>query len=145
MIGAIAVLVIAVTIVVLGHSFIGNVRAPGEQRRHALAVWAGHLIGFALIPCAVLLVRPYREPADVLILYPLWVILAGTTFFALAANAGVFYLIGTGCFLLALVMAWEPSLAPLEVGLLMTVNLTVQGVFLRRLRRKGEQAGAEAG
>jgi eukaryotic-like serine/threonine-protein kinase len=112
-------------------------RLSSAQRRQSANVWSGHLIGVLLIAlvCALMI------PADYLLLvYPLWAILAATTFLALASHAGPFYLIGGACYLVAVGMALEPSWAPVEAGLLMTANMTAQGLFLRRVAgRAGTQ------
>jgi hypothetical protein len=71
-----------------------------------------------------------------LFVYPLWASLAGSTIFALASHQGILYLVGLLCYVLAVVMLLEPFWAPLEVGLLMSFNLAVQGVVLRRVGRE---------
>ncbi|HXG10786.1 MAG TPA: serine/threonine-protein kinase [Gemmataceae bacterium] len=115
-------------------------RVASEQRRHLSSTWLAHVIGFALMPVVVFGMAPPRQPDDWFFIYPLWAILAGTTFFSMGGNAGLLYVIGCACFVLALLITWAPAWAPLEVGLLMSINLTTQGLFLRRL---GSEAGAK--
>jgi serine/threonine protein kinase len=107
-----------------------------DQRRHLISTWLGHMTALALVPFVVVVVAPLRQPNDLLLIYPLWAILAGLTFFAQGVNAGIMYLVGGGCFGLALLTTWEPTWAPVEVGAFMSTNLTVQGLFLRRLGRE---------
>jgi hypothetical protein len=115
---------------------------PSDQRRHVHSVWTGHLIGFLLVPVVILTLAPPRQPSDLLIIYPLWVILAAMTFFSLGSNAGILYVVGAGCFVLVFLILWEPLWAPVEVGLFMSANLTAQGLFLRRL---GSESGGADG
>jgi serine/threonine-protein kinase len=125
-------LVVMLTLIFWGHR--ATLRLVGSfQRRHLWSVWTSHMIGLWLILMVSLRMAATDRPSDLLFVYPLWAILAGTTFFALASNAGLFYGIGLICFGVAIVMTLEPFWAPLEVGLLMTFNLTALGLFLRRV------------
>lgn len=107
----------------------------GYQRRHIRAVWLGHNIGFLLMPLVLWQAGMITEPRHWLLLYPLWMVLVGTTFFAIASEAGLLFIIGTIAFALALVAALHLEWAPLVAGLLMSSNITVQGFFLSRLGR----------
>jgi hypothetical protein len=100
------------------------------------------MIGLLLILVVGLRLAAPDRPSDLLFVCPLWAILAGMTFFSLASNAGVLYGIGVLCFVVAMVMTLEPFWAPLEAGLLMTFNLTAEGLFLRRV---GGEPGTRSG
>jgi hypothetical protein len=75
------------------------------------------------------------------LVYALWMTHVGSTFFALAANAGIFYVTAGACFLLAAVVVWLPDYASVLVGTAMSLNIATQGLFLRRLAK---EAAAEA-
>jgi serine/threonine protein kinase len=105
-----------------------------RQRRHLISVWVAHLASMSLVPVIVWRLLPPREPADLFIVYPLWAVLAAVTFCAMAAEAGYVYLIGGACYVVAGLMLLEPEWSPFLVGLIMTGNLTLQGLFLRSLR-----------
>jgi serine/threonine protein kinase len=137
------VLTLATILTILTLIFGGN-RAtlrqlPNQERQHTASVWAGHTTAVLLVLLVCVLMAPPDRPANLFLPYPLWATLAGATFFSMASNAGLLYLIGTACFALAAVMAWHPSWAPLEAGLLMSVNLLAQGLYYRRV---GSEAGA---
>ena len=55
------------------------------------------------------------------------------SFLAHATEAGIYYMIGGLLFACAIVMALTPYWAPLEVALLMSVNMGSQAMMLRRL------------
>jgi serine/threonine protein kinase len=110
-----------------------------SQRRQFLSTWAGHIVGFLLIPIAIVrMVQPVNLE-QWFVIYALCLIQVGCTFFTFAATAGFLFITGICCFLLSLLIPWAPSLAPLLIGTLMSVNMTVQGIMLRRLAK--ESAG----
>ena len=76
-----------------------------------------------------------RLPRSIVI-YAIWLIGMGCTFFSLAANAGILYLTGSLCFLLALVAPLVSFYMPLVVGALMSVNLMTLGLVFRRVARE---------
>lgn len=102
---------------------------PIEQRRQAVFHWVGHLIAMALVP----LTFWFMGVTDWFLVYPVWIILAGMNFFALASAVGFMILPALACFALALPVALAPTWSPLEVGVVMAFNLISQGLFLRGL------------
>ena len=65
--------------------------------------------------------------------YPLWAATAASTFLAHATEAGVFYMVGLVLFSVSILMALTPKWAPLEVAFFMSLNMTIQALYLRRL------------
>jgi serine/threonine-protein kinase len=133
-------LVSAVVVVTLTSTiFLGNQqsmrRVPSRQRRHLRSVWAGHVASFMLVPLTVWWLAPPREPADFFIVYPLWLAIGGLTFMALASEAGTFYVISACCYSMAALMLLQPEWSPFVVALLITANMLMQGLMLRRLGR----------
>jgi hypothetical protein len=60
----------------------------------------------------------------------------GGTAFSFAANAGALYGPGILCFLLALLVPLVPFYIPLVVGSLLSLNLMIFGLVLRRVARE---------
>jgi tRNA A-37 threonylcarbamoyl transferase component Bud32 len=112
---------------------------PG-QRRQYLSTWLSHFIGLVLVTLTVLRMSHPSAPEEWFVIYALWLILTGCTFFSFAANEGILYLSGVLCFLLAALAPLIPFAMPLIVGGLMSLNVTTLGLLLRRLAR---QAAAE--
>jgi hypothetical protein len=72
------------------------------------------------------------QPADLLVIIPLLVVLTGSSMLAQASIVGVMYVVGPIYFLVAVIMTFDLTLAPLECGALMTGNLLFQGFYIRR-------------
>src|SRR5262249_54029066 len=60
----------------------------------------------------------------------------GGTYFSLAANAGVMYVLGSLCFLVAALAPFVLFSMPLVFGALISLNLSILGLGLRRLARE---------
>jgi serine/threonine protein kinase len=129
------------TVLVLLYSILWGKRASFRvvvplQRRQLASTWLGHAIGFVLIPVAVVrMVRPHTTE-EWFVIYSLWLVQVGGTFFTFAASAGFLYITACVCFLMALLVPWLPLYTPLLVGLLMSVNMMTQGLLLRRLAKE---------
>jgi hypothetical protein len=67
--------------------------------------------------------------------YAVWAAMAGLSFLAHATEAGMYYVIAAVMFVVSVVLAITPYYAPLEVALLMSVNMAVQGLYMRSLTR----------
>ena len=80
---------------------------------------------------------------DDLILYPFHALVMGQFFFSLGGSYwGGCYLIGLAAFLIAPVMALNPTFAPLELAMVLLFGILAIGL---RLRRLGSEAAAETG
>jgi hypothetical protein len=109
--------------------------APGK-RRLVTSSWLGNFIGVLLALLTVpRLVHP-TTPEEWFVIYALWLILAGCTYFSLAANTGILYVTGSLCFLLAALAPIIPLYMPLVFGSLITLNLTTVGFVFRRVARE---------
>jgi len=114
---------------------------PNWQRNHFVTVWISHLIAMAVLLVVVLVSMPRDRPELLLMVYPLWAASAAIAFLAHATEAGVYYLVGAVIFGVAILMALTPIWAPLEIGLIMTVNLAAQALYLKR---QGSNPGSES-
>jgi hypothetical protein len=118
---------------------------PAGQLRQIRSVWLGHMFGFVIVPITVVRMIEPTTIEEWFLIYALWLIQVSGTFFALGASAGHMYLTAGFCLGLALIIPWIPAYAPLVVGCLMSLNMTMQGLFLRRLAKEAAQeAGSHA-
>jgi hypothetical protein len=82
------------------------------------------------------LITPAGTAWNPLTVFPLWIVVAGVTFFNLGGQFwGRFYLVGLGLFVGAGLACLRLEWAPLAVGLLMSAVVTVLGLHLRRISR----------
>ena len=91
------------------------------------------MLATVLALVVVLVFTPADNHQMVLMVYPLWAMIAALSFFAHATEAGIYYMIGGLLFGCAVIMALTPYWAPLEVACLMTANMTFQAIYLRGL------------
>jgi tRNA A-37 threonylcarbamoyl transferase component Bud32 len=112
------------------------------QRRQLRATWLGHVIGFIIVPIAIIRMVNPQSMEQWFVIYALWLAQVGGTFYTFAANAGPLFIVGTICFILALVVPWIPFYAPLVAGTLMTLNMTTQGLLLHYLAKEAAQNSA---
>jgi hypothetical protein len=115
--------------------------APPQRRRN-LSTWLGNWIGLILVPLTILRMLHPTTPEEWFVIYALWLIVIGCTFFSLAANAGLLYLNGSLCFLLAVLAPFVPIYLPLILGSLMWLNLTTLGLLSRRVAQEAVSQGA---
>jgi serine/threonine protein kinase len=108
-------------------------RVLRRQRQHFVTMWVVHVMGLLAIPVILVSFGLPREQMDCFVFYPLWMVMAATTFFATASEAGVEYITGLICYAMAGLMLLLPDWSPLIVGIFMTCNLTFKGWFLRKL------------
>jgi serine/threonine-protein kinase len=136
---AIGVSLVTVAIM-LSSIFFGNrasmrEMAPGK-RRLVTSSWLGNFIGLVLVELTVVRMLHPTTPEEWFAIYALWLILAGCTYFSLAANTGVLYVTGSLCFLLAVLAPLAPFYMPLIFGSLISLNMTTVGVVFRRVARE---------
>jgi hypothetical protein len=141
--GPVAISVTLATVALLLFSVFFGKRASlravvPEQRRRNLSVWLGNFIGLVLVALTILRVTHPTTPEEWFVIYPLWLIVAGCTFFSQAANAGFLYVNGILCFLLAVLAPLVLFYMPLIGGVLLWVNLTTLGLLLRRVAREAK-------
>jgi hypothetical protein len=112
-----------------------RVFAPALRRR-LMSTWLGAFIGLILAALTIPRMTHPTTPEAWFVFYVLSLIVAGCTFFSLAAKAGVLYLTGGLCFLLAVIAPFIPFYMPLVAGSLMSLNMTTIGLVLRRVARE---------
>jgi hypothetical protein len=136
---AIAVSLVTVA-VILSSTFLGkraSLRAIAPaKRRWNMSTWLGNFLGLILVPLTILWMVQPTTAEQWLVIYPLWLILVGGTFFSLAANAGILYVNGSLCFLLAVIAPLVPYSMPLIFGTLGSLNVLTFGLVLRRVARE---------
>ncbi len=113
---------------------------PSWQKRHFVTVWFGHMLAVLVELLVVVLLTPSDKPETLLMVYPLWAATAAGTFLAHATEAGVFYMVGLVLFCVAVLMAFTPRWAPLEVAFFMSLNMTIQAIYLRRVSQPAPQS-----
>jgi hypothetical protein len=135
---------LATVSLLLGSIFLakwGSLRAVApEQRRRTLATWLGNFIGLLLVALTIQRMTHPAEPEEWFVIYALWFIGVGSTFFSLGAGAGILYLNGCLCYLLALIAPLVPLWLPMISGALITLNMTTFGLLLRRVAREATNA-----
>src|SRR5262249_10151596 len=89
--------------------------------------WLTHVAAVVAIPLIVFVGAPPARPQDIFVVYPLWAVSGAAVFLAFASEWGVYYAVGTICFLVAGLMALLPTWSPPVVGIFSNFNLTVQG------------------
>jgi hypothetical protein len=99
-------------------------------------VWGGHAVAGLLAPLLVWLVV---GPDQLLLVYPVWQLLAGLAFFACADLLGFSHLVGGAAFTAAVLSALAPSWAPLLLATFASLDMAWLGVFFRSMRRVGRQ------
>jgi hypothetical protein len=137
----VAIIVSLVTMaVMLSPTFIGKRVSPRAivpaQRRRYMATQFGNLIGAILVALTIPRMMHPTTPEEWFVIYALWFIVVGCTFISLAANAGILYLTGSLCFLLAVLAPLVPFYLPLIGGSLISLNMTTVGLLLRRVARE---------
>jgi hypothetical protein len=143
----VAIGVTLVTVAVLQYSvFFGKsasmrLIAPAE-RRQLRSSWLGNSIALILVPLTILCMTRPTTPEEWFVVYALWLIAGGCTYFSLAANSGILYVTGSLCFLLAVLAPFVPFYMPLVVGSLISLNMMTLGLLLRHLAREATAPGA---
>jgi hypothetical protein len=135
-----AVIVTLVTIGVMLYAlFFGKasrrVLAPGERRR-LRSSWLGNFIATILVPLTILRMMHPSSPEEWFVIYALWFIVGGCTYFANAANLGFLYVTAGVYFLLAVVAPFLPFYMPVVMGSLITFHMATLGLLLRRVARE---------
>jgi serine/threonine protein kinase len=131
---------LATVAILLGSIFLGKLASlrgvAQAKRRSIMSMWLGYFIGMILVPLTVLSMTHPTTPEEWFVIYPLWLIGVGSTFFTSAANAGVLYVTGSLCFLLVVLAPFIPFYMPLVAGSIMSLNMTTVGLLLRRVARE---------
>jgi hypothetical protein len=109
---------------------------PRTRRERLRNVWGAHFVAGLLAPLLVWLVV---GPDQLLMVYPVWQLMAGLAFFACADLLGPYHLAGAVAFAGSVLTALAPSWAPLILATLASLNMALQGLFFRRARRGGRQ------
>src|SRR5262249_17883683 len=104
--------------------------------RQLRSAWLGNFIGLILVPLTILRMMHPATPEEWFVIYALWLIEGGCTYFTLAANSGILYLTASLCFLLAVLAPFVPFYMPLVGGSLISLNMMTLGLVLRRVARE---------
>jgi hypothetical protein len=130
-----------VTVAVLHYSLFFGKRAsmrliaPAE-RRQLKSAWLGNSIAMILVPFTILCMIHPTTLQEWFVIYALWLIAAGCTYFSLAANSGILYVTGSLCFLLAVLAPLIPFYMPLVMASHISLHMTMLGLMFRRVARE---------
>jgi serine/threonine protein kinase len=108
---------------------------PTWQKRHFMTVWIGQMVAMGVVLFVAFMFVPREQPEMLLMVYPLFAVTAAMSFLAHATEAGIYYMVAAVLFCVAILTAFTPQWAPLEVAFFMTGNMTFQSLYLRRLTR----------
>jgi serine/threonine protein kinase len=115
--------------IALNPTFRALPRAAQQRLRN---VWGAHFVAGLLAPVLVWLVAGADQ---LLLVYPVWGLLVGLAFFACADLLGLYHLAGgvafAGSVLSAVALPW----APLILATFASLQMALQGLFLRRAGR----------
>jgi hypothetical protein len=114
-------------------SFPAFPRAVQQRLRN---VWGAHFVAALLAPLVVWLVA---GPDQLLLVYPVWHLLAGLAFLACADLLGLHHLGGGVAFTGAVLGALAPSWAPLILATFASLQMGSLGLLFRSVRRAGRQ------
>ena len=106
------------------------------QRRRSRSTWLGNFVGLILVLATIMRMTHPTTPEEWFVVYPLWLIVAGCAFFSLAGEVGIMYVSGSLCFLIVVLAPLVPFYMPLVGGAVMSVNVTILGLVLRRVARE---------
>jgi serine/threonine protein kinase len=136
---------VGLSLVVLGDRALWS-RSANSVERQLLTVRIGLLTGMSLVLVVCWLMATPEHPLNLLGLFPLWAVMAGTTFFGLASRFwGRLYLIALAYFATAILMAWQLIWAPLLFGTLLSLMLLFLSYHLRQQERdRAEAVGGTA-
>lgn len=105
---------------------------PRPQRRLVGSLMAGFVIAYFLMPTIVLCSLPLYHPEEAFIIYPIWLVLAGTIFMIVGSQVGALYLTAMMGYTFAILTALFPMISPILVAIVVGVDLVGQGVYLRK-------------
>jgi hypothetical protein len=136
----VAIGVTLVTVAVMLYSlFFGQLASmrvipPGERRR-LRSSWLGNFIGMILVPLTIPRMTHPTTPEEWFVIYALWLIEGGCTYFSQAADLGILYVTASLCYLLAVLASFVPFYIQLVTGSSISLNMTTLGLLLRRVAR----------
>lgn len=104
---------------------------PAFQRRHLTTIWASSSLGMVLMWFIIWWVTPPGQPEYLLVVYPLWMLMQGTGYFAFAADVGAYVIIGAFFYLVAIGTVFVLPWSPLVVSALVMVAMLTQGLIFR--------------
>jgi hypothetical protein len=113
-----------------------NRALPRATRQRLRNVWGAHFVAALLAPLLVWLVVGSDQ---LLVVYPMWQLMAGLAFFACADLLGPHHLQGAVAFAGSVLSAVAPSWAPLILATLASLSMALLGLFLRRASGGGRQ------
>jgi serine/threonine protein kinase len=109
---------------------------PRPIQQRLWSAWGAHGVASLLAPLLVWLVV---GPDRLLLVYPVWHLLAGLAFFACADLLGLHHLEGGAAFAASVLGALAPAWAPLILATFSSLNMALLGLLFRRVRRPGTQ------
>jgi serine/threonine protein kinase len=108
-------------------------KVPRTYRRFVGSIMATRCAGWLLVPVLVALMRPGHDLSEFFLVFPLWIFLDGNFCCLEGSEAGIGYLEALIHYAAAVLAALAPTWAPLVLGVLMSGQMLVDGLILRRL------------
>jgi hypothetical protein len=113
---------------------LGSLRkVPRFYRRYVWSLMVTRWAGWLLVPAIVALMRPGDDPAEFYLVFPLWAFLDGNFYCMIGSEAGVAYPVALVHYAAAVLVTLAPPLSPLVLGVLMSGDMLIDGLYLRRL------------
>jgi serine/threonine-protein kinase len=107
---------------------------PRSYRRRVWSVLYARVIGFLLVPVVVALMRPGHDPAEFFLVFALWILLDGNYYLIMGSEGGLVYLAAPLFYAAAVLMTLAPTLSPVTAGVMVSISMMIDGVYLRLCR-----------
>jgi serine/threonine protein kinase len=108
---------------------------PRWLRRRLWTVWLANIVSLWLALLVCWQSAPAEEPERLLLVYPVWLLLAGLSWVAFTDLLGIYYVNSLMSFAAAVLSVFLPFWAPLITALTASLNMVVIGLFLRAVHR----------
>jgi serine/threonine protein kinase len=106
-------------------------RAPRGYRRYAWSLMLMRCAGWALVPALVGLIQPTHDLADFYLVFPFYAFMDGNYYLMTGSENGLGYPLAVLHYAAALLICLALPFGPLIVGVLLSGNMFLDGLFLR--------------
>jgi hypothetical protein len=109
-------------------------KVPRGYRRLVWSLMFARGVGYLLVPALVALMRPGHDPAEFFLVFPLWIFLDGNYYLLAGSEGGISYPVALLFYAAALLVTLAPLYSPLAVGVLTSISMLIDGLYLRLWR-----------
>jgi serine/threonine protein kinase len=106
-------------------------QVPRTYRRWIWSLMLARCTGFLLVPVVVALMRPGYDLAEFFLVFPLWIVLDGNYYLLTGSEGGLSYPVAVSFYAAGVLMTLAPSISPLVYGVLVTISMLIDGLYLR--------------